>query len=66
MNLTINGEPRTVGDAITIAALLAELGIAGQPVAVEVNRAVVPKARHGEHALAEGDTLEIVTFVGGG
>jgi thiazole synthase len=35
-------------------------------VAVEVNRDVVPRARHPEHPLREGDTVEIVTLVGGG
>jgi sulfur carrier protein len=35
-------------------------------VAVEVNKRVVSHRRHGEHALAEGDVVEIVTLVGGG
>ena len=66
MTLTINGEAREVGEAVSIAELLVELDLAGRPVAVEVNKEVVPKARHAEHPLAEGDVLEIVTFVGGG
>ena len=66
MELTVNGESRQVGDRLSITELLDELGLAGQPVAVEVNKEVVPKSRHGEHRLAEADTLEIVTFVGGG
>ncbi|MGH7295350.1 MAG: sulfur carrier protein ThiS [Polyangiaceae bacterium] len=36
------------------------------PVAVEVNREVVPRARHAEHAIAPGDVIEVVHFVGGG
>ena len=66
MTLTINGESREVGDAASVAELLVELDLAGRPVAVEVNKEVVPKARHAQHRLAEGDVLEIVTFVGGG
>lgn len=66
MKLTINGDEREVADALTIAGLLGELRIADQPVAVEVNGAVAPKSQHTEHALADGDVLEIVTFVGGG
>jgi thiamine biosynthesis protein ThiS len=35
-------------------------------VAVELNRAVVPRALHAEHVVASGDVIEIVHFVGGG
>ena len=65
MRLTINGEPREVADALTIAQLIVHLSLAGR-VAVEVNREIVPRARHEEHVLEKGDTLEIVHFVGGG
>jgi thiamine biosynthesis protein ThiS len=38
-----------------------------EPVAVEKNREIVPRAAHAAHrSLRDGDTLEIVTFVGGG
>ena len=66
MKLVINGEPREVQDGATVSELLRELGIERDRVAVEVNQAVVPKARHPEHRLAEGDLVEIVSFVGGG
>ena len=63
--LEVNGEPKNT-DAPTVAALLDELGLAGQAVAVEVNQAVVPKKQHGETTLNEGDKVELVTLVGGG
>ena len=66
MKLTVNGHTRDVADALTVAALLEELGLAGKFVAVEVNSKLVPKARHAEHALADGDRVEIVALVGGG
>jgi sulfur carrier protein len=66
MNLTVNGQAREVPDAITVAGLLALLGLDRRMGAVEVNREVVPKSRHAEHALADGDTVEIIRFVGGG
>lgn len=65
MTITLNGEP-TPTDATTIAELLAELGLADRPVAVEQNAAVVPKRKHADTPLTEGDTLELVTLVGGG
>lgn len=66
MNVIANGQARSVADGATVAALLAELGLAGKPVAVEVNLELVPAARHAQRQLADGDRLEIVTLVGGG
>lgn len=66
MQVTINGQSREVADGVTIAQLLDQLRLGGKPVAVEVNLALVPRQRHGEHRLAAGDRLEIVTLVGGG
>jgi thiazole synthase len=64
--LTINGERRSLPDTWTVADLLSRLGHDSKRVAVEVNEAVVPAARHAEHRLAAGDHVEIVTLVGGG
>jgi len=65
IEVQINGE-RQKTDAPTIAALLESLGLAGQAVAVEVNQQVVRKKDHAETELTEGDTIELVTLVGGG
>lgn len=66
IQVVVNGQPRAVAAGATVQDLITALGLAGKPVAVERNREVVPKARHGETALAAGDQLEVVTFVGGG
>lgn len=66
MRLVVNGEPRTVADGATVLGLLRALGLGEVRVAVEVNRHVVPRAQHESHRLADGDTVEIVHFVGGG
>jgi len=66
VEITVNGQRRQVPEGIAIAQLLQHLGLAGKYVAVEVNRQVVPRARHAEHLLQAGDALEIVTLVGGG
>jgi sulfur carrier protein len=66
MKISLNDQPREVADAITVAALLDELGLTGRPVAVEVNLQLVPRPQHAERQLCEGDRLEIVTLVGGG
>jgi len=66
MQVTVNGSPRDVPDGLTVRALVEHLGLGEGPVAVEINRAIVPRADHAKHAVAEGDTIEIVHFVGGG
>ena len=65
MHLVINAEEREL-EATTLDALVAELGMKSDRVAVELNREIVPRARWGETALHDGDRLEIVHFVGGG
>lgn len=66
MRLVINGEPREVPDLATLADLAAWLALPAFGSAVELNGEVVPRARHGETPLCEGDRLEIVKLVGGG
>ena len=51
---------------MTVADLLVALHTTGPHVAVEVNEQLVEKAQHGDHDLAAGDRVEIVTLVGGG
>jgi thiazole synthase len=66
LEITLNGRPRDVPAPMTVAQLLAYLGLNPRHVAVELNRALVSRARHDEASLAAGDELEIVTLVGGG
>jgi thiazole synthase len=66
LEVTVNGEPHALPQALSLAELLQHLGYAGRPVAVEVNREVVPRARHAEHRLRGGEAVEIVTLVQGG
>ena len=65
MKLVVNGEDRATAVA-TLADLVRELALEGKPIAVELNRAVVPKDRYAQTRLGDGDRLEIVTLVGGG
>lgn len=66
MELTVNGERRTVPDQVTVAQLLEALGLPRERVAVEVNLDVVPRAEHPSRRLSPGDRVEVVSFVGGG
>ncbi len=66
MRISVNGVERTLELSCTVARLLEELDLAAAVCAVEVNAEVVPKANHADRPLADGDTVEIVTLVGGG
>lgn len=65
-DIKINGEIRQIPEALTVAALVDQLGYAGKRVAVEKNGEIVPKSQHAATLLASGDQLEIVVAVGGG
>ena len=64
--LTINGEARRFEQALTCRELLDKLELTGKRVAIEKNGEIVPRSRHAEERLADGDRLEIVVAVGGG
>ena len=66
MTVIINGKTRDLVRQITVAELLKQLELTSRGVAVEVNMQIVPRQRHAEHLLADGDRLEIVSLVGGG
>lgn len=66
MQITVNGSARQVETGTTLAALIAQLALKTDRIATERNLALVPRAQYEATVLAEGDKLEIVTFVGGG
>lgn len=66
MRLKVNGDNIEIPKAASVAELLQELGIEPAGVAVEVNLSIVKKSEYGNVGLKEGDTVEIVNFVGGG
>jgi sulfur carrier protein len=66
MDVVLNGEPATVPAPLTVTGLLAHLEIDARRVAVELNEAVVKRARYDETPINAGDAVEIVNFVGGG
>jgi sulfur carrier protein len=66
MRLTVNGEERAFAALPDVAALVATLGLDGRKVAIERNLEIVPRSAYGSTALADGDRIEIVHFIGGG
>lgn len=66
MKITVNDEKIECSKGASITELLKDLDIDTRYVAVEKNRKIVPRAQFNEIKLQESDTLEVVTFVGGG
>ena len=65
MRLTINGQQREFPQQLTIHLLLLELDLAPERVVIELNREILTADAHSTQ-LKDGDTLEVIQFVGGG
>ncbi len=66
ISITVNGETRQIAAGASLSDLLAQLGLDTRKVAVERNLEIVPRSSYPATALAAGDQLEIVHFIGGG
>jgi sulfur carrier protein len=66
MTITLNGDPHELPGPMTVIDLLARLEIDPRRVAVEHNRTVLRRAAYDTTDIRDGDTVEIVNFVGGG
>lgn len=66
MQVLLNGQPRELPEGTTLAELLAQEGLLGERIAVEINLVVVPRSAYQGRRLAAGDRIEIVHALGGG
>ncbi len=66
MVITLNGERFELDRPLTVTDLLTRLDIDPRRVAIEHNLAILKRQRFSDVVIAEGDTVEIVNFVGGG
>jgi len=66
MELLINGKSEQAPDGTTAAALLSQLGLENERLAMEVNHEIVPRSQFETHTFAPGDRIEIVRAIGGG
>ena len=63
--IKLNGENCEISN-ITVQNLLAEKCYDEKKVAVEINGEIVPKSKYANHVIKDGDSVEVVCFVGGG
>lgn len=66
MDVVVNGKSRAVASGATVLDLLAQLDLSHERIAIEHNCTILDVSEYATASLAEGDTLEIVRFVGGG
>jgi sulfur carrier protein len=66
MTITVNGENKTVETGLSLAQLVAQMGLTTGRLASEVNGDVVRRADYAARILVEGDRIEIVQMIGGG
>lgn len=64
--MIINGKEMDFENGITITTLLTELNLSAEKVVIEVNYKIIPKENFENHKLYETDSIEVVSFVGGG
>lgn len=66
MRITLNDKPTDLPAGTTVALLLAQLGLDSTRVAVVIGADIVPRAEYSTRGISEGDSVELVSFVGGG
>jgi thiamine biosynthesis protein ThiS len=66
MQITVNGETRTYANPLTLLGLLEVLGVNPKSVVVERNLEIVDRSRVESEIIKDGDSIEIIRFVGGG
>lgn len=66
IQLVVNGEPRSVSGATTLAQLIEAMGVNAATVVAEVSGSIIAPEQFDATTLRAGDTIELVRFVGGG
>lgn len=66
MKISVNGDSREYGENTTVASIVADLGLAGKRIAIELNKEILPFDQYSETKIIENDALEIVQAIGGG
>ena len=66
MNILLNNKPEILFDGSTVKKLLENKNIKNKYYAVEINRKIIPKSDHETYVIKDGDSIEIITAIGGG
>lgn len=66
MQIRLNGQPKELDAPVTVAQLVADEGFRPELIAVEINYEILPKDKYKTTQIQEGDSIEVVSFMGGG
>ena len=66
IQVIVNGQPMRIDAGLTLRALIVQMKLGQSACAAEVNKTFVPRREHEQHALQDGDVIELVSLVGGG
>jgi thiazole synthase len=66
MMIVVNGEPREYTEQTRVADVIADMGLTGKKIAIELNKEILPFQQYDTHLLQPEDRLEIVHAIGGG
>lgn len=66
MNIKVNGEMREVPEGTTMFDLITSLGLSERVMASALNMEIVKQDAWDKAVLHDGDTIELLDFVGGG
>ena len=66
MNVKVNGEMREFSQGATLLGVIQSLGLESKVMAAAVNMEIVKQDAWDKAALNDGDTIELLDFVGGG
>jgi len=66
MNITLNGEGKTLDSDVSLLELLKDLSLKPETVVIELNTEIIQPDAYSGQKLSEADSVEIIRFVGGG
>jgi len=66
MNITLNGQTKTLKSIATLSELLKDLSLKPDTVVIELNTEIIQPDAYNAQTLNEADSVEIIRFVGGG
>ena len=66
MNVTLNGEQKSIEENITVLQLLESMNLEAKTIIVEKNEVILERDNYASELLTEGDSLELIRFMGGG
>ena len=66
IQIELNGEPKTLVEPMQVLQLVQSLELAGQGIAVAINREIIPQQQWAQRNLQAGDRVDVVRAIGGG